>query len=216
MNKKITWILLSFLLIFTASAWTISNSDMVKSANKLADMWIINNHSDSPSEYNLSDNVLRQEIAKMSAFIAQKNLWLQLVKSCENKFWDITKEKPNDWVCIYVESLVKKWLISANKAFNPENFISKTEALKMMLEAAWFTDIYSDASKWQEQVVWFAVERWILDSFSDYNTLATRGFIFTIADATIKKEEEIRKQKQEWFYSDEVLYEIESILSIYQ
>ena len=215
MNKKITWIILSFLLIFTVNAWVISNSEMITAANNLADMWIINDHSKNTSEYNLWDSVLRQEIAKMSAIIAQKNLWLKLVNKCENKFNDISNEKPNNWVCVYVESLVNEWLISNNKDFNPENSISKAETLKMMLQSAWFTDIYTDASKWQEQVVWFAVEKWILDNFTDYNTLATRWFIFAIADATIKKEEEIRKQKQWELYSDEVLYEIENILSLY-
>jgi hypothetical protein len=36
----------------------------------------------------------------------------------------------------------------------------------------------SQAGSWQEQVVAYASDKLIVDNFTDYNTLATRGWVF--------------------------------------
>jgi hypothetical protein len=72
-------------------------------------------------------------------------------------------------------------LIAANEYFNPERNISKAEAIGMVVKAAFGNEYAYDASlstSWQQQVVAFAVSKGIIASFSDYDTAATRGFIF--------------------------------------
>jgi len=145
-------------------------------ANKLAQAGIINDNSANPADYNLGNNVLRQEIAKVAANIAG----LTPNATCSNKFSDVSATTPNTWACGYVEALLDAGLVSANAKFNPESNISKSEALKMMLEAAGYTNVYTNAANWQAETVAFAVQKGVATSFSDYNANATRGWIFTV------------------------------------
>jgi len=65
--------------------------------------------------------------------------------------------------------------------FNPESNISKAEAVGMMVKAAFGDEYAYDAGKatsWQEQVVDFAAEKGVVASFTNYDTAATRGFVF--------------------------------------
>ena len=146
-------------------------------ANKLAADGIINDNSANPANYHLGDKVLRQEIAKVAANIAG----LTPNATCSNKFSDVSATTPNTWACGYVEALLDAGLVSANAKFNPESNISKSEALKMMLEAAGYTNVYTNAANWQAETVAFAVQKGVTTSFSDYNTEATRGWIFSVA-----------------------------------
>jgi hypothetical protein len=163
--------------IATTGVSAAASSD-VEAANKLAAAGIINDHSSNTAAYNLGDNVLRQEIAKVAANVAG----LSPKTTCGNSFSDVSATTPNNWACSYVEALLDNGLVSANATFRPEASISKSEALKMMLEAAGYEDIFSDVNMWQSQTVAFAVENGVIaSSFSDYNTMATRGWIFRVA-----------------------------------
>lgn len=174
-KKVIASIALTALVASTAttgvSAYTNASLD---AANSLAAAGIINDHSSDPANYNLGDNVLRQEIAKVAANIAG----LTPKATCSKSFADVSATVPNTWACGYVEALLDAGLVSANATFRPEDSISKTEALKMMLEAAGYENVYTSAAAWQAQVVEFAVEKGISTSFFDYNAMATRGWIF--------------------------------------
>jgi hypothetical protein len=68
MKKKIFFIFVVLFFIFMANTTISMNQDvsMETAANNLADRGIINNHKNDPLEYNLTDNVLRQEIAAVS------------------------------------------------------------------------------------------------------------------------------------------------------
>jgi len=48
------------------------------------------------------------------------------------------------------------------------------------------------------------VEKDVIESFTDYDTKATRGWVFTVADTTIKKDEEEKGIKRK-VYSDEAM-----------
>lgn len=51
----------------------------------------------------------------------------------------------------------------------------------MMLDASsCHSNFYSDNSMWQQQTVAYAAENGIVDSFTDYNTPASRGFVFEV------------------------------------
>jgi hypothetical protein len=72
-------------------------------------------------------------------------------------------------------------LIAANEYFNPERNISKAEAIGMVVKAAFGNEYAYDSSlstSWQQQVVAFAVSKGVIASFSDFDTAATRGFVF--------------------------------------
>ncbi len=160
-----------------------------QAANNIAKLWIIKDNSDNPNNYNLNQNVLRQEIAVISKRLA----WIDTKISCDDIFKDVSSIKPNNWICVNVEALLDKNLISKNDYFRPEENISKSEALIMLIKSIWFDFTMIDASNWQQEVVDYAVAKWVIDNFNDYNALATRGWIFDIADSLIKIEE-----KEKW------------------
>ena len=204
--KKITWIIALFAIWFTSMSFAYTSTQL-QSANNLGVKEIIKNHVSDPENYNLDSFVLRQEIALISRRVS----WIKAKTSCDNLFDDVTAITPNNWACKNIEALVSAKLISANASFNPERNISKAEALIMFIKSIWFADFEIDPNSdlsWQEQVVAFAVTNWVVDNFTDYDTEAKRGWIFQIADFSIKvKEERIRQWtwKSKFIYSDEVL-----------
>ena len=153
-----------------------NSTSQIEAANALAAAGYINNHADDTAAYNLNQNVLRQEIAAVARGIAG----LEKKSTCDNEFEDVTATTPNTWACYTVEALADADLIAKNPKFNPEKEITKAEAVAMMVKAT-FPDYAYDATKgtsWQEQVVAFAVEKGVSPDFTDYNTSATRGFVF--------------------------------------
>jgi len=68
--KKILAILSVFSVLITATFASYSDSEMIDSANNLAERSVIKDKSLTPSEYNLGDNVLRQEIGLIAMRIA--------------------------------------------------------------------------------------------------------------------------------------------------
>ena len=189
---KITKIISVVTLFVVGLVWIVSayTQDELESADNLAVRWIIQNHSTNPVDYNLDSEVLRQEIALISRRVSG----VSEKSSCDNIFGDVTATTPNPWVCKNVEALVDNNLISANTLFNPENNISKSEALIMFIKSIWFPNFeITDPANWQQEVVAFGVANWVVANFTDYNTEAKRGWIFKIADFSIQvKEQRVR------------------------
>ncbi len=206
MTKKIVWLVAITSVLFSGlSVFAYTNSQL-EAANDLASRQVIKDHKLNPSEYNLDSNVLRQEIALISRRVS----WFSENSGCKNIFSDVSATKPNDWVCKNVESLVDNELISKNPSFRPEDSITKSEALIMFIRSIWFDFEIKDMWNWQKEVVDFAVSKWVVENFTDYNTLAKRWWIFEIANFSIEvKEEEVKKGIWKWrkvkLYSDEVL-----------
>jgi len=175
-KKVIASVALTTLMLSMITTGVSAASTELTAANTLAADGIINDNSANPANYNLGNNVLRQEIAKVAANIAG----LTPKATCSDSFSDVSATTPNTWACGYVEALLDAGLVSANAKFNPEANISKAEALKMMLEAAGYTNVYTDAANWQAETVAFAVEKAVTTSFSDYNANANRGWIFSV------------------------------------
>ena len=161
--------------LFSAGV-SANSTSQIEAANALAAVGYINDHSDDVAAYNLNQNVLRQEIAAVARGLAK----IAKKTTCDNEFSDVTATTPNNWACYTVEALADANLIAKNPKFNPEQNITKAEAVAMMVKAT-FPDYAYDASKstsWQEQVVAFAVNKAIVPNFTNYNTPATRGFVF--------------------------------------
>lgn len=203
MIKILTFITLLFLTFSVSSEYiTVKlSSTPLEAANSLAERWIIKDKSSNPSDYNLDKNVLRQEIAIVSLRVS----WLDMKDSCDNTFKDLTPTTPNDWACVVAESLVDNKLITKNDFFRPEDYITKAESLKMLIKSIGYDFEYDSSSSvsWQEQYVDFAADKWVVERFTDYNTLATRGWVFMVADTTVKKYEEEKVKKSTKVYSDE-------------
>ncbi len=166
-----------------------NSSSQIEAANALAAKGFINTQADA-ADYNLNQNVLRQEIAKVAANMAG----IEANTTCNGSFADVSATTPNTWACGYVEALLDAGAISANTNFRPEDNISKSEAVKMVLEAAGYEGIYTNASNWQEEVVAFAVDKGIVASFTNYNTPATRGFIFEAGNDAIVSMETVAEE----------------------
>lgn len=218
--KNIAVVLL--LLSMLVSTWfaNYTSDSMLDSANNLAERSIITDKSENPTDYNLDDNVLRQEIGLVAMRIAE----LEKQTSCSGLFSDLTATTPNDWACVHIEPLVQNELISANDVFRPEDNITKSESLKMLIKAIGYDFEYDSESDilWQKQYVDFAVGKNIIEEFTDYDTLASRGWVFTVAAHTIEvKEEEERAEEEEnkkideKLYSDEAILEIENLLELF-
>ena len=215
MIKKVISIVLFFVFLLTINLSFAGYLDtkQIDAANNLAEKNIINNHLIYPENYKLNDNVLRQEIAAIARWVFEVWQWkdiLELKKQkCDNIFSDVSSTTPNSWACYSIEALVDNDLISANTHFRPEDKITKAETIGMLIKAIWFDYEYNPNSKytWQKQIVDFAVNKWVIDNFTDYNAYATRWWVFLVADVTIKKDEEekkIIKEKKEGIYSDEI------------
>lgn len=171
---------ISIIFVFIVTALSVTQAyeaSQLDAANKLAWDGIINDKSANPDEYNLDQNVLRQEIAAVARGVAG----LSKTGSCTSTFSDVWASVPNTWACLSVEALVNADLIAANDSFRPEDNITKAEGLGMLVKAACRDDYSFDASKegtWQEQVVAYGVDQVIVDPFTDYDTPATRGWVF--------------------------------------
>lgn len=177
-------VLASGLMVTGVSA---ASSSHIEAANKLAGKGIINDHSTDTAKYELNRNVLRQEIAALARGVAN----LAKSTTCNNPYKDVTATIPNDWACYSIQPLKDNMLIADNEYFRPEAKITKAEAVGMIVKAAYGSEYeYNNDLKtnWQAQVVAFAVSKGLTKNFTDYNALATRGFIFEVAANTFSEE----------------------------
>jgi FKBP-type peptidyl-prolyl cis-trans isomerase 2 len=173
--------ILIFIVIFIASitgtnAYTQSQLD---AANILAWELIIFDSSADPLGYNLDKNVLRQEIAAVAVWVAD----IERAPECLERFSDVSARNPNTWICRNVEPLLEAGIVAPNDTFRPEDSITKAEWLWMLVKAACGDNYAFDSLKswsWQGQLVTYASANAIVDSFTDYNTLATRGWVFEV------------------------------------
>ncbi len=198
MNKKILltivfWLLtsLSFLIV------NASTQKEIETANFLASEWIIKDNSIAPNGYRLWDTITRKETMK----IVMKLSWLEITNECKWFFSDVME----DWGCKYIESALKVWFIAKNNKFRPNDNITKTESMKLVLKAKWIKKI-QNTTNWQNDYMETAYKYGIIEKkYYDYNADAKRWWIFTITTATIKKEKEIKQKQKKQIYSDEAL-----------
>lgn len=204
--STISLVAITWAISYASYSAVVDNKTELESANSLAEQKIINNHVNNPENYNLSDNVLRQEIAAVARWVAK----LPKKWRCDNEFKDLTDTKPNTWACRNVEVLVDNDLIAKNEYFRPEDKITKSETIAMLIKAIWFDYKFNPNSdkNWQEQIVEYAASKGVVELFTDYNTDATRWWVFQVADTTIRKDIEIKKQeeiKKKKLYTDEAM-----------
>lgn len=148
--------------------------------------------------YRLADTITRKEVMKVVMKLSERTV----KDECRWEFSDVS----NDWGCKYIEAALDAWYIAANDTFRPDDNITKTEAMKLVLKAKGIEKV-KETTDWQSDYMETAHFYGIIDEkYTDFNADASRGWIFVIATATIQKEEEIKeKQEEEEIMSDEAL-----------
>lgn len=189
MSKKII-IFVSIICLFSfSSSFSFSWSEWV-AANFLAGKWYITNNSTNVSAYRLDDGITRKEFMKIVAKINGATV----VEKCEKKFNDVDAW---DWWCKYVEWALSKGFIAKNTSFRPNDSITITEALKLIFKARWLEKKYNTSS-WQADYINSAYDLWMIqEKYSNYTSLATRGWIFfvsskTFSDFVVTEEDELK------------------------
>lgn len=185
------------IFLFSFSFAFSAGKNEIETANFLAWKSIIADNSNSPSLYRVNDTITRKETMK----IVMKLSWLTIEDKCEWKFSDVL----NDWWCKYIEAWLKAWFITQNEFFRPNDNITKTESMKLILKAKWIKKI-QETEEWQKDYMETAYKYWIIDTkYYNYDIDSKRGWIFITATLTIEKEEEIKVKQLDNEYPSKVL-----------
>ena len=151
-------------------------SSSLEAANKLASVGVINDNSANPADYRLGDTITRREVMKVAMNLAScQNIVLN--STYAGKFSDVPA---SDWAWKYAETAVDNALIAANATFAPARNVTKGESLKMVMNVTQIEKATGGANFWADYVQ-AGVDAGIVESFSDYDTTATRGWIFKVA-----------------------------------
>lgn len=167
----------------------------LSAANFLAKEWIIKDWNNTPEKFELDNNITRREMLKVMMNLS----WLEVEDKCDWSFKDLIS---SDWWCKYAEKALKWSFIASNEIFRPDDSITKIESLKLIMQAKYLAK--TQAEDWRKWYVEAAFNAWIInETFEDYNTLATRAWIFNIwantYDNFITDEEEIINILEEIF-----------------
>ncbi|MCT4617207.1 MAG: S-layer homology domain-containing protein [Candidatus Gracilibacteria bacterium] len=158
-------------IVAPVSSVSAAASAEIEAANKLASQGIIKDNSANVAEYKLTDNITRREMAKVMINLAG----IEVTDTCEGKFADL---QAGDWGCKYAEAALAKGFVKGNPTFGADRNISKWESLKFIQKARGINVETGD--NYQKDYVESAVANKIIaESFTDYNTSAKRGWIFT-------------------------------------
>lgn len=184
MKKIFSFVLVFFL--FVSPSFALSKTP-TQAANFLAKLWIIVYQSADATKYELDASIQRQAVIKVVMKLSGKNV----PDVCRGEFNDVSK---TEWPCKYIEAALDAGYIAKNSTFRPFDNITKTEAMKLVLKAKWVQKIQT-TDTWQADYMQTAFFYGIIDEkYSDYDGIATRGWIFQIATATIEKESEIMEK----------------------
>jgi len=182
MLKKIYSVFILSLFILSVNYSYAIMATIPESKEKLAADFLsykdIINTQENWEWYKLEQKITRREMAKVTLNLSGVNV----INSCS---WTFSDLKSWDWGCKYAETWVKNNFFAKNFKFNPDNNISKIEALKMVMKGRKINKEKSD--DWREGYVKAAVKAWLLENkFTDYDTLAKRWWIFVMAKRAIE------------------------------
>lgn len=177
MLKVCSSILISLLFMLISWVANAASTKEILAANFLAYKDVIESKEDA-SDYNLNQNITRREMAKVTLKLSQTNVGA----ACKWEFLDLSS---SDWGCKYAEAWKVKGFFASNENFNPNDNISKIEALKMIMKGRWMSRENTD--DWREGYVNAAVKSGLIEQkFIDYNASATRWWIFIIGQHAVE------------------------------
>lgn len=155
-----------------------ANDSAVEAANRLAALGVIVDNTANPSAYNLDGSITRREMLKVMMNLSD----VEVTDTCEGKFADLPS---SDWGCKYAEAALNAGFIAANTNFRPNDLVSKSEALKMVMQAKGIAK-KEGVSSWQEAYAQAAVEAGVIETaFTDYTTVAKRSMVIVTADSAV-------------------------------
>ncbi len=138
---------------------------------------IIMTHSFDPANYMLDSSITRKELMKIIMKISKE----KVREECREIFTDVK----NDWGCKYIESALEFWYIAWNQKFRPNDFVTKSEAIKLILQAQNIKKRYQTTS-WQQDYISTAYYLWFIDQkFNSYNEFASRWYIFSTVSRSL-------------------------------
>ncbi len=144
----------------------------IVAANYLADQNVIVDNSTNVEAYNFTYNITRREMVKVAMNISGKTV----VDSCNGEFSDLDSD---DFGCKYAEAALANGFIAANASFRPDDLITNSESLKMIMQAKWIErDVNDD---WRAGYSTKATSEWLISSTYEFDANAKRGWIFDIA-----------------------------------
>lgn len=153
-----------------------------KAATALAEAGVIN-MQDNASGYKLGDNITRREVAKVTMKLSGK----ETPETCNGLFSDLDS---SDFGCKYAEAMVSNGFAAANDTYRPNDNVSKFEILKLVLKAQGLDKAEGFGDNFQAAYVQAALDNGIIsESFTDYNTAAVRGFVFSAGAESISEDE---------------------------
>jgi len=132
--------IIAFFILISCPFWLSAMSESyetkspLEAANFLAWKWIIVDQSANPSAYNLDSAIQRQAVMKVVMKLSGKNI----TDACRGEFSDVDT---NDWPCKYIEAALDNWYIATNNTFRPYDYITMTEAMKLVLKAKWIEKV---------------------------------------------------------------------------
>jgi len=201
--------ILGITLVMCTLSLTFTQADVnYEYANDLAGRGIITDASQKPIDYRLNDTLSRREMLKIMINLSDvemlkiktiDNWWIWVITDswngvsspatedtntlleCESGFADISSD---DWACEYAAIALKYGMIAKNEFFHPDGQVSKSEALKMILQAR--EKEVPESTNWQEVYVKKAFEEgYIQKIFTDLDAPAKRGFVFEVASKSL-------------------------------
>lgn len=153
-----------------------------KAATALAEAGVIN-MQDNASSYRLGDNITRREVAKVTMKLSGK----ETPETCKGLFSDLDS---SDFGCKYAEAMVSNGFAAANDTYRPNDNVSKFEILKFVLKAKGLNKAEGFGDNFQAAYVQAALDNGIIsESFTDYNSAAVRGFVFSAGAEAIAEDE---------------------------
>ncbi len=175
--KKITAAISTFMIVLSivgpVAGVNAAYSSSLEAANKLATVGVIVDKSANPADYRLGDNISRRELVKIAVLLSGA----ELNTAYAGKFSDVAQ---SDWAWKYAETALDNGLVFANATFSPSINVTNAEALKMIMNATGVEKVGSDLF-WAKNYVKGGVAAGIVETFSDYDTAAQRGWIFKVA-----------------------------------
>lgn len=178
--KKVTSSVAALAVVFSIvspiAGANAAYTSSIEAANKLAASGVITDKSANPADYRLGDNITRREAIKVVVQLASSQ-GVTLNTEYKGSFSDVPS---TDWAWKYAETALDNGYVSANAKFDPSRNVSKAEALKIILNATGIPKAEGEANFWDAYVKG-GVAAGVVDSFSDYDAPAQRGWIFKIA-----------------------------------
>lgn len=161
-------------------------------ANALAKLGIITDWSAAPSRYRLEAPMLRQELIGIA--LQMNGTPLPDKFRCQGYFTDAAQ---NDWVCRAAELAADKGLITRNNStFRPTNFVTRAEALSILMQAAGI-QIAPGGTDWISDVMDQARSMKLISSQEfDGQGIITRGESFSIAHRILESHNTDKKTGQ--------------------